>query len=46
MEVEKNKTEMNETPPFGQSWNKLYAIVLGELLILILFFYFFTKVLE
>ena len=46
MVAENKKSEGLETPPFGKSWNRLYSIVLGELIILILFFYFFTKVFE
>ena len=46
MEAENNKVEKTEAPPFGRSWKRLYTIVLGELIILILFFYFFTKVFE
>jgi len=46
MEAEKSNFEKNETPPFGNSWNKFYAIVLGELVVIIFFFYFFTKVFE
>ena len=46
MEADKSNIEKSQAPPFGKSWNRLYAIVLGELAILILFFYFFTKVFE
>ena len=33
----------DEPPPFGGSWARLYAVVLGNLALLILLFYFFTK---
>ena len=32
-----------EKPPFGGSWRVLYAIVIGNLVLLILLFYAFTK---
>lgn len=32
-----------EPPPFGRSWRVLYAIVLGNLALLILLCYVFTK---
>lgn len=35
-----------EPPPFGKTWNRLYAIVLGELVLLILLFYWFRKTFE
>jgi len=34
------------TPPILGSWNKVYALVFGNLIFLILLFYFFTKVFE
>lgn len=41
MSHEKKK---NDDLPFGfKSWNQLYALVLGNLLFLIILFYFFTK---
>ncbi|HYP52891.1 MAG TPA: hypothetical protein VEQ42_05090 [Pyrinomonadaceae bacterium] len=30
-------------PPFGGSWARLYALVLGNLVLLIVLFYVFTK---
>ena len=30
-------------PPFGGSWTRLYALVLGNLVVLILLFYLFTR---
>ena len=33
-------------PPFGGTWNRLYAIVLGELALLVILFYIFTKAFE
>lgn len=33
-------------PPIGRSWNRLYAVVLGELVLLVALFYWFTKVFE
>jgi hypothetical protein len=32
-----------EQPPFGGSWRVLYAVVIGNLVLLILLFYAFTK---
>lgn len=32
-----------EQPPFGRSWRVLYIIVIGNLALLILLFYAFTK---
>jgi tetrahydromethanopterin S-methyltransferase subunit G len=32
-----------EKPPIGRSWRVLYAIVIGNLALLILLFYAFTK---
>lgn len=33
-------------PPFGGTWKTLYTIVLGELVLLVALFYWFTKVFE
>lgn len=33
-------------PPIGGTWNRLYLIVLGELALLVVLFYWFTKVYE
>ncbi len=35
--------EGDEPPPFGGSWARLYALVLGNLVLLIVLFYLFTK---
>jgi len=35
--------EGEEQPPFGGSWRILYAIVIGNLVVLILLFYAFTR---
>ena len=32
-----------EPPPIGRSWRVLYAIVIGNLVLLILLFYMFTR---
>ena len=32
-----------EPPPIGRSWRVLYAVVIGNLALLILHFYAFTK---
>lgn len=43
--MDDNSKNMNDDkPPFLGSWNKIYALVLGELITLIAIFYFFTKV--
>lgn len=41
---DKSKEIIDNKPPFLGSWNKIYFFVLGELVILILLFYLFTKV--
>jgi hypothetical protein len=46
MEADNKKIDKPESPPFGKSWKNLYTIVLVELTVLIIFFYFFTKVFE
>jgi len=33
-------------PPIGGTWNRLYAIVIGELVLLVLLFWWFTKAFE
>ncbi len=33
-------------PPIGRTWPRLYAIVIGELAILVALFYWFTKMYE
>jgi hypothetical protein len=33
-------------PPIGRTWNRLYAVVLGLLVVEIVIFYAFTKVFE
>ena len=35
-----------ESPPFSNSWNKLYAIVFITFAVLVLLFYVFTKAFE
>jgi hypothetical protein len=35
--------DQEEKPPIFGSWNKIYAIVLGNLVLLIILFYLFTK---
>jgi hypothetical protein len=41
---DKSKNMIDDKPPFLGSWNKIYLFVFGELVILILLFYLFTKV--
>jgi len=41
---EKNKNE--DLPPIAGTWNKLYALVIGELVTLIILFYIFTRIFE
>ncbi len=38
-----SKNLIEDKPPLLGSWNKIYLFVFGELLILILLFYLFTK---
>lgn len=44
------QTEQNdirdESPPFLSAWNRLYTLVLLNLVFLIVLFYIFTKVFE
>jgi hypothetical protein len=35
--------ETEGLPPFAKSWGRLYAIVIGELALLIALFYWFSK---
>lgn len=35
--------DADEPPPFGGSWGRLYATVLGWLALLILLFYWFSR---
>jgi len=37
------KDIIDDKPPFLASWNKIYLLVFGELVILILLFYLFTE---
>lgn len=41
---DKSKNMIDDKPAFLGSWNKIYLFVFGELVILILLFYLFTKV--
>jgi len=41
-----NPKEQEDLPPFFKSWNQLYGFVIGQLLFLIVAFYFFTKIFE
>jgi len=36
-------TELENSPPFFKSWNRAYIVVLSELAILILLFYFLSR---
>jgi hypothetical protein len=42
--IDNSKNIFEDKPPFLGSWNKIYLFVFGELIILIVLFYFFTKV--
>jgi len=44
-ERERKSTD-ESTPPILGSWTKVYALVFGNLIFLILMFYLFTKVFE
>lgn len=41
--AQKELEELQQVMPFVKSWNQLYAFVLIELLVLIVFFYFFSQ---
>lgn len=44
---EENKIVIEDPPPpFLKTWNKLYALVFTNLIILVFLFYIFTKVFE
>lgn len=40
---ERDEPAEDEPPPFGGSWGRLYALVLGNLVFLVVLFYLFTK---
>ncbi|MEH0156129.1 hypothetical protein V6R21_18415 [Limibacter armeniacum] len=51
MNISDSKNEMEEyenesLPKIFKSWKQLYAVVIGELALLILLFYWFTKSFE
>ena len=43
---EEIKADAEEKPPMFKTWNRVYALVFLNLVILIIFFYIFTKVFE
>jgi len=43
---ENSQNITDDKPPFLGSWNKIYLLVFGELVVLIVLFYLFTKVLS
>jgi hypothetical protein len=43
---ENNIVDEESPPPFLKTWNNLYTLVLGNLVVLIVLFYIFTKVFE
>lgn len=38
-----SKEYTEEKPPVLSSWKKLYAVVIGNLIVLVILFYLFTK---
>lgn len=42
--IDNSKINIEDKPPFLKSWNKIYLVVFGELVVLILLFYLFTQV--
>ncbi len=46
MQTEDEKLPEEEKPPILKTWNNLYLLVFLNLVILIIFFYIFTKVFE
>jgi len=40
---EENDVSNNEKPPFFKDWRSWYILVIGELVLLILLFYWFTN---
>jgi hypothetical protein len=43
---ESNVVNNDPAPPILKTWNKLYTLVLGQLFLLVVLFYIFTKVFE
>jgi len=43
IENEMNKSHEEEKPPVLKTWNNIYLIVFLTLVILVIFFYIFTK---
>ncbi|UCH65555.1 MAG: hypothetical protein JSW63_00015 [Ignavibacterium sp.] len=43
---EGNVIKDDPPPPFFKTWKRLYSLVLGQLVLLIILFYIFTKVFE
>lgn len=43
MEVETRPVDVDEPPPVGRTWKRLYTIVLTALAAEILLFYWFTR---
>jgi hypothetical protein len=43
---EKDIRDADEKPPILKTWNNIYSLVFLNLVILIIFFYIFTKVFE
>lgn len=37
-------TSLSDLPPFLRSWRRIYSIVVGELALLVLLFYLFSRV--
>ena len=37
------QNKIDDKPPFLGSWNKIYLLVLSELIVIITLFYIFTK---
>lgn len=45
-QIETQKDYEEEKPPVFRTWNNVYTLVFLNLVILIIFFYIFTKVFE
>jgi len=43
MQNSEDKSTLDKKPPFFKSWKQIYLFVLGNLIILIILFYWFTK---
>jgi len=46
MKTEKDKNIEDEKPPFFKKWSSWYFLVLGNLALMVIIFYLFTRIFE